>query len=66
MTLQQWMSSNGKRDEDVAELVGISRVQVSRIRRGLSHASSDTAKHLASLTGTNWTDFIKPPSETAA
>jgi transcriptional regulator with XRE-family HTH domain len=61
--LQTWIDEHGKRDEDVAEAVGISRVQVSRIRRGKSYARPDTAEKLADLVGGEWTDFIKPPAK---
>lgn len=51
MTLQQWMDRKGLTDADVAAKVeGLSRSQVSRIRRGVSRPSPETALKLAKLT----------------
>ena len=52
MNLEQWMASKGLRDGDLAERVpGLSRSQVSRIRRRKSIPSPETAKKLAEVTG---------------
>jgi transcriptional regulator with XRE-family HTH domain len=34
MTLEEWMNAQGHADLDVAELVGINRATVSKLRRG--------------------------------
>ena len=45
--LQRWMNENGFDDNHVAAKVGLSRVQVSRIRRGICGTSPATARKLA-------------------
>lgn len=51
MTLQEWMDRKGFKDADVAaRLDGISRSQVSRIRRRVSRPSPETAEKLSKLT----------------
>lgn len=51
MTLQEWMDSHDLTDAQVAARVdGLSRSQVSRIRRRKSIPSPDTAKKLSELT----------------
>jgi transcriptional regulator with XRE-family HTH domain len=52
MNLQDWMTAKGLNDAKLAEQVpGLSRSQVSRIRRRKSIPSPETAKKLAELTG---------------
>lgn len=58
INLSEWMAQKGYGDEDVAPLVGISRAQVSRIRRGVNGASGKTARKLEQVTGIPWPTFI--------
>ena len=59
LTLKDWMQQDDSRkDETVASAIGISRVQISRIRRGLNGASKATAHKLETLTGIPWHEFI--------
>jgi transcriptional regulator with XRE-family HTH domain len=52
MNLEQWMNDRGMRDHELAAQVpGLSRSQVSRIRRRISIPSPETAKKLSDLTG---------------
>jgi transcriptional regulator with XRE-family HTH domain len=51
MTLQEWMDKRKLNDAQVAARVdGLSRSQVSRIRRGVSRPSPETALKLSQLT----------------
>lgn len=56
--LQKWMTLNNRRDADVGAAVGLSRVQISRLRRDLTGASVASAKRLAKLTRIPWHNFI--------
>jgi hypothetical protein len=58
--LATWMAKNKLKDPDLAEKAKgkVSRSQISRIRRGKSGASPETARVLASLTGMPWHTFI--------
>jgi transcriptional regulator with XRE-family HTH domain len=56
--LQDWMIEHGLTDSDVAEEVGCSRVQVSRVRRSVCKPSPDLAMKLEKLTGIAWHEFI--------
>lgn len=56
--LQHWMTKNSKVDADVARAVKRSRPQISRIRRGVTTASHDTARRLETLTGIRWWHFM--------
>lgn len=58
--LQSWMSNKGLRDNALAKLTGVSRVQINRIRRGTSGARKDTAMRLHAATGIHWRHFIEP------
>ena len=58
--LDRWMTDNEWDDAKMAEAIGRDRSQVSRIRRGLSGASKDTALKLATITGIAWHHFIEP------
>lgn len=52
MNLQEWMADRGFKDADVAERIeGLSRSQVSRIRRRWSIPPLQTARKLSVLTG---------------
>jgi transcriptional regulator with XRE-family HTH domain len=52
MNLAEWMKANELRDHELAARVpGLSRSQVSRIRRRKSIPSPETAKKLAEITG---------------
>jgi transcriptional regulator with XRE-family HTH domain len=66
--LQTWMDKQGVRDAQVAITLNLSRVQVSRIRRGITKASVPTAHALEALTKIKWWYFVdgeatppKPP-----
>lgn len=49
--LKQWMKQRDLKDADVAaRLEGVSRSQISRIRRGVSTPSPKTAEKLSKLT----------------
>ena len=65
-TLAQWMKQHGVRDAAVAAQLKISRVQVSRIRRGKCGCSVETAKKLAKLTGIAWHLFLDDGDRKAA
>lgn len=58
--LQSWMDSQGENDLSLAQKVGVSRVQMSRIRRGINGASKTTALELERVTGIAWYTFIEP------
>jgi transcriptional regulator with XRE-family HTH domain len=60
--LQTWIDRQKPppRDDELAKEIGISRVQVYRIRSGQSGASPATAEKLERLTGIPWHEFIKP------
>lgn len=57
-SLQNWMRKNRKLDDDVARAINLSRSQVSRIRRGKSICTIDTAQKLEKLTGIRWFRFL--------
>lgn len=48
--LQTWMERNGETDDTLSNKVGVSRVQISRIRRRRSGVSPETAKRLEAVT----------------
>lgn len=53
------MDAHGLKDGDVAaKLKAVSRVTVSRIRRGINGTSKPTAHKLEKLTGIPWHQFI--------
>lgn len=56
--LQDWMIVKGERDETLAPKLGITRVQMSRIRRSVNGASKRTALELERLTNIPWYEFI--------
>jgi transcriptional regulator with XRE-family HTH domain len=59
MDLQKWMTRKGYKDADVAALVdGLSRSQISRIRRKVSTPSPTTALKLSKLTRIPAKNFI--------
>ena len=49
--LQNWMAEHGETDESLSPRVGVSRVQVSRIRRKICRPSIVTALRLEQVTG---------------
>lgn len=53
------MTKNDMRDEQVARIVKLSRVQINRLRRGKSTASVPTAQALEKLTGIKWYWFLR-------
>jgi plasmid maintenance system antidote protein VapI len=59
-SLQEWMKVEQRKDADLAPVLEISRVQVSRLRRKVNGASRKTALKLEQLTGIPWHNFIGP------
>ena len=59
MTLQQWMDERALKDEPMAKLIGgVTRSQISRIRRGVSTPQIPLANRLQELTGIPATSFF--------
>lgn len=56
--LQSFMDTNNIKDGDLAPKARISRVQMSRIRRGISHPSRKTAKLLEAATAIPASELI--------
>jgi plasmid maintenance system antidote protein VapI len=56
--LARWMKSREMDDPTLSAHLGVSRVQVSRLRRGICKASPETARKLSDLTGLSPTTFI--------
>lgn len=56
--LQEWMSRAGETDATMSQKLGVSRVQVSRIRRGICKPSPTTAQKLEAITAIPAADFI--------
>jgi transcriptional regulator with XRE-family HTH domain len=52
------MTKHALLDRQVAKKIGVSRVQVSRIRRGITGASVKTSMRLQELTGHRWWHFL--------
>ena len=59
--LAEWMTKHGWNDRRVGEAVALSRVQISRLRRGRCKASVASAVRLQKLTGLPWHAFIHEP-----
>jgi transcriptional regulator with XRE-family HTH domain len=59
------MSSSGETDETVAAKVDVSRVQISRIRRGLHKPSPRLAARLEEITGVSAWEFLRPETTAA-
>jgi len=57
-SLQQLMDKHGIADAEVARAVNRSRCQISRLRRGVTVASHETALKLEALTGIPWWKFV--------
>jgi plasmid maintenance system antidote protein VapI len=55
------MNTNGLKDHEVAPRVKLSRVQISRIRRGKTGTSVRAAMRLQELTGIRFTNFLLVP-----
>lgn len=67
--LAQWMAENGVKDDGLAPLVGVSRAQVSRLRRGIYRLRPDLARKLEDVTGIPAAVFVfgdAPEPERAA
>ena len=56
--LSQWMNASGFTDGAVSQRVGVSRVQVLRLRKGVNRPSPETAVKLEALTGIPAARFI--------
>jgi transcriptional regulator with XRE-family HTH domain len=56
--LEQWMRAGGFTDEAVSQKVGVSRVQITRIRNGQNRPSRETAMKLEAVTGIPAARFI--------
>lgn len=54
------MTGAGESDETLAPKIGVSRVQVSRIRRNINKPSPSVAAKLEELTGIPAWDFLRP------
>lgn len=63
-TLTSWMATREMRDGELAELVGLSQPQLSRIRRGKSGTRPEKAKRLEAVTGIPWHEFVDPHGTT--
>jgi transcriptional regulator with XRE-family HTH domain len=53
------MDARSETDEALAAKVGVSRVQINRIRRNLSRPSPKLAERLESVTGVPAWDFLR-------
>lgn len=51
MTLAEWMARHGVDDDSLAEMLGVDRSTVSRIRRGKQIPSKDTMAAIVGVTG---------------
>ncbi|WP_086935365.1 helix-turn-helix domain-containing protein [Azospirillum sp. B510] len=49
MVLREWITAEGRSQDDVAKAVGVSRAQMSRIVRGTSQASTEVVEALRRL-----------------
>lgn len=58
--MQKWMDTKEETDVSLAPRIGVSRVQILRIRSGQCGASKKTAKRLEKVTGIPWHEFIGP------
>lgn len=58
--LQTWVDAAKLTDEALAAKVGVSRVQITRIRNGVCRPSVKTAQKLAEVTGVPAANFILP------
>lgn len=64
--LQSWMSRAHETDETLAEKLGVSRVQVSRVRRRKCRPSLGLAVRLEGLTGIPASSFASSPQSEPA
>jgi transcriptional regulator with XRE-family HTH domain len=58
--LAAWMEKAGETDTSVAEKAGVSRVQILRIRHGVSKPSPRLALTLSGITGIPAWEFLRP------
>lgn len=58
--LKDWMKETGETDASLAAKLGVSRVQVLRIRRGLSKPSPKLALALSGITRIPAWEFLRP------
>lgn len=56
--LDTWMTSAGETNESLALKVGLSRVQISRLRRRIYRPSVETARKLEEITNIPAAEFI--------
>lgn len=56
--LEAWMRLNRETDQSLAPKIGISRVHVSRLRRGVHRPSRELAMKLEAVTAIPAADFI--------
>lgn len=56
--LHEWMEANNENDATMAPKLGVSRVQVSRIRRRICRPSPGVAMKLEKITGIAASEFI--------
>jgi transcriptional regulator with XRE-family HTH domain len=60
MNLASWMAERGETDESMSKKVGVSRVQITRIRNNTSKPSPKVAMELERVTGIPAWDFLRP------
>lgn len=58
--LASWMEARGETDATLATKVGVSRVQITRIRNGVSKPSPRVAMELERLTAIPAWEFLRP------
>ena len=59
MTLENWLTANGKSDAWLASQVGVSRPFITRIRQGVRQPSLEVVVKLADVTGLPPATFLK-------
>jgi len=57
MNLSEKRKEAGLKQEEVAEIIGVSRAAYSNIEIGRRRPSVSTAKRIAALLGFDWTEF---------
>lgn len=63
--LKAWMGAHDENDESLSRKVGVSRVQIRRIRLGENRPSPETALRLQEVTGIPAASFIFDQSSAA-
>lgn len=60
--LSDWMSNHRETDQTFAPKLGVSRVHVSRLRRGVHKPSPELAVKIEDITGIPAWELLKPDS----